>query len=252
MFVYEGEKSIFLGARAYLIENDRDTAWAERKIHFNPAYKWVLGKYVEADNANNNGQLWTLPDLRASQKTITYAPMNMLHHQHKVVGAFVDTEMMYPAGDAAAAGVNPYIEALGVFWKYYFPEELGLVEAAHAMGQLFFSMECVSESVTCHGETGCGQTFAYAGPKSSSYCDHINGDTAAKRLDKPHFLAGALLIPPVKPGWSGAEIRDLSGMVKEHATQAEHLYNSFKEESPHLSPQEWEYMMGQVLLRTKV
>lgn len=248
----EGTNSFFIGSQAELLTDERETAseWASKHIHHNPALKWVLGKYVEADNANSNKQYWSLADLQMSQPTIEHAPMNILHRPRNIVGAFVATEMMYPKEDHAEI-FNPYIEALGVFWKYYFPTELEAVQRAHDEGSLFFSMECVAESITCSGDNGCQETFDYAGTSSPGYCSHLNDHASIKQLNKPHFLGGALVIPPGKPGWKKASIESLSTLVQEHAAEAEKAYLQISEEFPHLSSKEWEFMMAQILDKAK-
>ena len=255
--IYEGGSHLYLAGMATLVEEDRELAWAERSVYKNPAFKWVLGRYVEADQANNNNQYWSYEDLQASIGTVKNSPMNMLHQPRRVVGHYTDAEMMFPLGDEAgkwkkkakaeAAHVDysyekPYVEALGVFYKYYFPEELAMIEAAHSEGALFFSMECIAETVTCGDPDGCGETFQYAGRSSETYCQHVNSG-GIRKLNKPHFLAGALLVPPVKPGWSGAEIHDLSLVVAAQADEAERAYNGVKAMAPHLDPEAWENVM---------
>jgi hypothetical protein len=254
----EGDNSYFLGTQALLLDDSRDVAssWASEHIVSNQAIKWVLGKYVEADNANYNGQFWTLADLQMKKPTILHSPMNMNHQAKKIVGAFVAAEMMYPRAlneDAQSAEVSqhPYIETLGAFWKYYFPNELDIVERAFAEGECFLSMECVSSTVTCAGADGCGMTFQYDGPRSASYCEHLLGPSAVKQLNDPHFLAGALIIPPAQPGWGGAEVKELSKLIQENAAAAEQVHDQLVEEMPHLSWKQVEQMMLALLMQAK-
>lgn len=242
----EGQKSFFIGSQAHLVTTDRELAWAERTVRHNPAYKWVLGRFVEADKANKNRQYWALDQLRMAQPSIQYAPMNMLHRPHQIVGAFVDTEMIYPT-DEQAAESHPYIDALGVFYSYYFPEALHLIEHAHATGSLYFSMECVAKDIVCAGDTGCGKSFAYEGPKHPSYCEHLNDGLSIKQLEEPHFLAGALIVPPEKPGWPGAEVNELSSLVETHSREMEMAYEQISEDMDHLSPTQWEFIMGKIV-----
>lgn len=245
-----GNNSYYLGTQAILLNEDRDTAshWASGHIISNPAIRWVLGKYVEANNANYNGQYWRLEDLQMKKPTIVHSPMNMNHQPHKIVGTFPAAEMMYPVGDSADDGPNPYIETLGAFWKFYFPDELSVVESAFNGGNLFQSMECVASPITCVGDGGCGETFSYAGPMSTDYCDHIQGG-GAKQLNDPHFLAGALIVPPASPGWGGASVKELSALIKSQADLAEKIYDDVSEEMPHLEAPEWETLMAQLLAR---
>jgi hypothetical protein len=228
----ENENTFTLTSQAILIEDSRDVAssWASKHITSNPAFKWVLGKYVEADNANSNGQYWTLKDLQLNGPTISHTPMNIGHQAQRIVGSFVASDLIYPE----FANSNPYIEALGVMWKYYFPESVRQVEAAFEQGSLFLSMECLGETVTCGGPDGCGETFPYQGPMSNSYCTHIQERASYRQLNNPIFVGGALVVPPFSPGWKGAEVTDVA---QERATA---IYEDLKKQSPHLSEQSLE------------
>jgi hypothetical protein len=251
--VVEGSNSYFMGAKAFLYNEDNDTAseWASKHIRNNKALKWVLGKYVEADNANSNKQYWTLDDLQLAKPTIDYAPLNMLHQRRYIVGTYVAAEMMYPVSDQENSySVNPYIEALAAFWKYYFPEELSLVEKAHDEGSLFFSMECVSKTITFVHPDGSEYEFPYAGPRDESYEGKDTSD-AIRRLNEPHFLGGALIIPPERPGWRGATIEELSSLIKEKEEEAQKVYEMVSQESPHLNPEKWEELMLQIMLEVE-
>lgn len=244
----EGKRGIYLGAAATLIQDDREvaTSWASEHIVSNPAHKWLLGRFVEADRANNNRQLFSLEGLQMSRPTITHAPMNINHQSRRVVGAFVATDLIYPTGDdEAAEALNPYIESLGVFWRHYFPEEYALVEHAHNEGHLYYSMECIPREIQCVGDGGCEATYEYAGRTSPSYCDHLNTGGSDKFLIDPHFTAGAVLVAGTKPGWSNADIHQL---VSKHAEVAERVYDGVAEEMPHLDPLLWESLMQQLLV----
>ena len=289
----EGARSFFLGAQAFLVEDDRELAssWASKHILPNPANKFVIGRFVEADRANNNRQKFTLDGLQMARPSITHAPMNMNHQAHKIVGSYVATELVYPtqvaagssspvcpvmgcgslmvlqgtdafcpvcdpqkqqafekAVDAMGIALNPYIDALGVFWRHYFREEYKLVEEAHAQGRLFFSMECVPSNIQCVGDGGCQASFEYAGRQSPTYCEHLNETSSDKLLINPHFTAGAILIPPVTPGWSHADIHTL---VAGHQEMAQNIFDDVKEEFPHLPAAQWESLMGELLALAK-
>jgi hypothetical protein len=235
MIVIEGKKSFFLATSAQLIDDTKDTAsaWANGHIHPNPAFRWILGNYVEADRANSNGQYWTFESLKASQESIQYSPINFMHRPRHILGAYTASEMLYPVADEADADVHPYVEALGVLWKWYFPNEMVAIEAAFNEGALAFSMECVGSSVTCAGEGGCGQEFAYAGPTDKSYCDHINKRTSTKQINNPHFVGGGLILPPARPGWGGASVNELAALNKFHDDQVHSVYTQIEAEMPH-------------------
>lgn len=236
----EGKDAYYLGSRAYLLgDENRETAsdWAVDHVTPNPAIKWVLGRYVEADKPNNNGAMWALEDLRMAQPSIQHAPMNMVHQPRNIVGAFVATEMIYPTTEESAAQQNPFIEALGAFWKAYFPDELKVVQRAHDEGQLFFSMECIAQTVTfTDPDTGVEfASFPFKGPRHESYGEYNDRRDLARRLDKPHFTAGALIIPPVKPGWTGANISELAKYVEQHSEIAQEIYDDIQRQSPEIS-----------------
>ena len=239
----ENSNSFYFTSSAELINHDRDMAshWASSVIKTNPMFRYIIGKYVEADNANSNGQYWSLEDLRVSKPSIDYSPMNMGHRQNYIVGAYVGSEMIYPKDQE----MNAYIETASVFWKYYFPEELGMVEKAYDMGALHQSMECVSESVTCAGPMGCGQTFDYAGPMSENYCDHIKSRASYRQLNNPTFLAGGLILPPDRPGWKNASIDEVAS-----DEEKQRVYDEVAISVPHLDPAKWESLMFEILSLT--
>lgn len=242
----ENETSFYLSTPATVLDLDRDVAaeWASAHIVRNPAIKWIVGKYVEADNANSNGQYWSLEDLQLKQPTIQHSPMNVAHRPTNIIGTYVASEMLYPTTSEA----NPYIETVGAAWKYYFPDELAMVEAAYNVGALYQSMECISDTITCVGPNGCNETFDYRGPMDSSYCEHIRDRSGFRQLNNPHFLAGALIYPPDRPGWKGASVNELSNLVSDE--KKHEIIHSIASESPHLSPTQWEQMMFSVIERT--
>lgn len=233
--------------QAFLVNDDRDqaSAWASNHIYHNPNLRWIVGNYVEADNANSNGQYWSLDDLRIKSMTVTNGPMNIGHVHNDIVGTYVAAELLYPTAPEAHA----YVETVAAFWKYYFPEENAIVEAAYRDGTLFQSMECIADSITCVGsEAACGQTFDYAGPYGQ-YCEHIMSGTAARQMNNPQFLGGGLIIPPVSPGWKGASINDLSKVIND--AEAEPIYNQVAEEASHLEPSQWEAIMQEIIINGK-
>lgn len=251
--VLNGKKSIHLGAQAHIVEDAKEIAssnWASRAMVNNDAYKWILGRFVEADNPNRNGQMWSHADLVMSQPTIQYAPMNVLHQSRNIVGAFIDTEMVYPQGDQAQV-TNAYIEALGVFWKGVHPETYSVIQAAHQEGKLFYSMECVAEQIQFTDKDGSqSDIMDYAGVISESYGEWNNrGPEVTRQLIKPHFIGGALIIPPVNPGWANAEVTDLAGLMDEYSDELDQVYQDLASEHPHLDANEVERITLELLRR---
>lgn len=381
----EGNRAFFLGTQAHLIDNSREIAehaWFADRVSHNPAVRWIVGRFVEAGTVNSNNHLFNLEGLQMGRPSIEHAPLNINHTPRRIVGAFVDAELIYPTttagtpvgdqqqqredardfsrekrkqlaqegkalpdgsfpivtvGDlrnaiqalgrasdkdkarrhiikraralrktdmlpddwnvkaaddtdslitdpnttgyvtltqpslqdavldwtdtqpgivtaASTSGEpptplpNPHIEALSVVWRYYFPEEFAEIELAHAEGRLFYSMECVPESVKCTGDEGCGEVFGYRGRQSETYCEHLNESASIKELIRPHFTGGAAVIPPHAPAWSDA---DVYALVARHSELAESLYEQLSEELPHLSPAEWEAQMASILAKAQ-
>ena len=263
----ERSDRFLLGARATVVADDRELAWAEKFVRQDQDIKWILGNFVEAANANSNGHIFPLEDLKAARETIPHKPLNMLHHGNYIVGAFAAAEMMWPEGidgdgvgvdlakqqAAVEAGQFPYIEALSAFWRTQFAEEFDLVERAHKEGALYYSMEAVPVSLNCTVD-GCKfkeEAVKYDGRTSDTYCDHINKPRGEKILNKPHFGAGALIVPPVKPGWKKADISEMTTLLNQHADEAEAIYANLQEELPHLNSATWESMMNLIMLQAR-
>ena len=234
----------YLGGRAALVSDlDREVAWAEHVVRQDPDIKWILGNYVQADVANDNGHIFPLADLEQLHHTVVGKPLNMLHHENYIVGAYAGTELVHPSGENAAAGIDtPFVEAVAGMWHRLFPDEYQLVKKAHADGTLFFSMECLPKTVTC---PGCSMVAAYAGPTSDTYCDHMNAPRGPKVLNQPVFGAGAIIIPPVRPGWSRADITQLDKLMRDASSPQ--VYAAMQQIAPELEPAQWEHMMAWVM-----
>lgn len=245
--IFDGPRSVHVATSAQLVADDRELAWAERHVRRDRDLQWILGNFVEADNPNDNGHIFPLEQLKTAQASIWNKPLNLLHSYTKVVGAFVAAEMIFPVEETAAAGSFPFVEALAAMWKYYFPEAAMLVQKAHDEGALFFSMEAVPEKLECMA-AGCGQVFAYEGRASETYCAHLMVPSAQKTLHQPHFTAGALILPPVRPGWRNADVKEISKLLNEHVDEAAGLYDQISTEFGHLSPAAWEQMMAALLV----
>lgn len=250
---------IFTVARAHLIEDSDDTrlkAWAEHHVRKDPDIGWILGNFVEADNYNSNGHLFPRAELETyGIHTIASKSLNMIHHERYIVGAFAAANMLYPdeqtVATAAAKGevVNPHVEALSGMWRRLFPDEYALVQRAHKEGTLFYSMESTPQTLTC---PDCDGVYAFKGLTHDSYCGHLNASRVSKkRLDMAHFNAGALIIPPVQPGWSRADIKTLAEHVAEDPEGSAALYAQFEGAAPHLTPSAWETLMGMVILQAR-
>lgn len=250
MILLPSDRAFVVGGMATLLdEGEGLKAWAERHVRPDPDLRWILGNYVEADYANDNGHIFPRADLLTAQETLAGKPLNMMHREHYIVGYFPGAQLhtsngsVVASGDAnsVAWGDRPYVEALAAMWHNRFPEELFAIRKAHGDGALFFSMEAVPETVSC---PTCEHVSAFAGISSESYCEHMNGATGPKRLHKPTFNGGAIIIPPVRPGWQRADVKEISKLMQ---NTAESVYAQAATEAPHLGPAEWEALMAQLL-----
>lgn len=262
--IIEGSNAIYVAGRAEVIEEGHETAWAGPHVNLRPDFGWVLGRYVEANNANENGHVFGLEHLRDAYKTIVNAPLNMLHRAHHVVGCFTAAEMLYPIDGASAMSpaeleaaieiarsldpvANPYVEALAAFWRYAFPDEYRAVMDAHRAGACWYSMECVPSELLCPSCPTEAATYAYAGIQSPTYCEHLNTPRAPRHLIEPHFVGGAMIIPPTRPGWKKADIQQVADLIRDDEDRAAQVYEAVAASAPHLNPDQWDFMMAMVL-----
>jgi len=237
-----------------LLPQDRDIAghWAQDLVSGNPAFRYIVGKYIEADNPNRNMQQWVLADLPEAQGSIKNSPLNVLHRQQHIVGSFLGSELLYPKGGDSADEINPFIEALSAFWAACFPDEMKVVEKAHNQGSLFYSMECIGESMTFIRPDGTrSKEMPYVGAHSDKYGEDGANPENIRQINKPLFLGGALIFPPKRPGWKDAKIYQVADLVEANQQEAEDLYITFEAGSPHLDSDVWESMMLEVLTSAK-
>lgn len=219
--------------------------WATAHMIPNEAISYVLGRFVEANKANNNKQYFKLAALEEAQSSISFSPVN-INHQSTPVGCFVASAMQYPKDE----GENPYVEALSAVWKMYIPEAYALIQRAYAEGNLFYSMEAVPESLSTVGGEDDTKEYAYKGIKDDSYPDSINARSCEGIvLNKPHFVGGALIIPPAKPGWSNADVKQMSKFMGQTWETAEAIYAGAQTIAPDGDPAIWEALMGQLMLQ---
>jgi hypothetical protein len=246
MIITSTSKGFIVGSRADLLESGQLRAWAERHVRKDPDIRWILGNFVEADNANSNGHIFPLDELLSAQKTIAGKPLNMLHREHYIIGYFAGAQLLDKSGEELHANANDddksgyaYIEALAGLWHTRFPEEYYQIQRAHKEGALFFSMEAIPEAVAC---PTCQHEVAFAGLESETYCAHMQGATGPKVLRRPTFNGGAIIMPPVRPGWQNADVKTISQAYE----QAEALAADAQAEFPHLGQAEWQWMMTQI------
>lgn len=215
----------------------------EQQSKSNPFFMWVQGRFVEAEKANSNGAFWSTGDLEFGQMGVKHGPLNWLHQSRKVIGTIADAELIRPNHLIDTAAVErPYIAATAAVWKWIYPDEAHDVERASDAGRLFYSMECVAEQIQCAGDAGCGESFDYmtAMRNPTAMCSHIKERSSVRRLVNPSFLGGAVIVPPVLPGWKNAN----ASVMKQAASLAEQTAAG---NHAGLSASEWELLMAAVL-----
>jgi 8-oxo-dGTP pyrophosphatase MutT (NUDIX family) len=74
----------------------------------------------------------------------------------------------------------------------------------------------------------------------------MNSPGGPKRLNRPSFIGGALILPPANPAWPKADITALTAVMEEHAAEADLVYRQVASQFPHLdrsrpscSPRRW-------------
>jgi hypothetical protein len=219
-FVTERNGKAYVTARAQIVSDPeelaREYAFAMSEEKLNPAFLWISGRYVQGEKANRNGQFWTTSDLKNSEYSIKYTPLNVLH-ESEAVGVFVETKLVHREAAAGESELLPEIQALSALWAHNYPQIADAARAAHEKGQLWYSMECVGEAKQC---LTCNRTFEWS---AATFCEHMESSaTSPRRLINPLFQGGALIFPPTKPGWDEAEIEEVANATNEYADRNDH------------------------------
>lgn len=197
------------------VPRDMAARW-EQGSKANPHNLYLQGRFVEAENPNRNGAFWTADDLAYGEHSVANGPLNILHDLGAIVGCFTDGRLYKPDGsarEAAGETTRPHIVAQAVLWQSIFPKAASVIRAQAEVGQLYFSMEAVSQSVSCETSAdgrrqGCGKNFPWevAQGDARGACEHLQNRTSQRHMVNPTFVGGALIIPPGRPAWADADI----------------------------------------------
>ena len=217
----------------------------EKALTPNEHFLWMQGRFVGAEKANRNGAFWSTADLEMGEPTVKGGPLNWLHEDRHVIGSIVEAKLVMPGAEAAADGqlAEPHIVAASAAWKWLYPDECYVMEQASDQGKLWYSMECVAKQVSCVGDGGCGQTYGYGDvmKAAENVCQHIIQRSASRRMVDPTFLGGAVIVPPVRPGWGDADAQ----VMRQAASMAEKAFDQAGQ--PDVTASDWELLMRQVL-----
>lgn len=222
----------------------------------NPFMTWLQGRFVEAEKANRNGAFWSTEDLQFGEMSVRHGPLNWLHEENTVVGVIADNALVHPepashtlnmSGTTTAnfpARPRPYIAAVSAVWRWVQPERAFAIEKAGEDGNLYYSMECVARQMGCvtdGDKQGCDKSFDYiqAMTKPEECCEHIANRSSARRMIDPAFLGGAVIVPPVQPGWADANVE----LMRQASKLAEQTHNAAADEPD----EKWEALMASVL-----
>jgi hypothetical protein len=141
----------------------------------NPKIMWLAGRYVEADNANQNGDQWTAGELAIKQLTPVLMPITVMHDLRTAVGTIADAKLRLPKDDPEVPRAR--IETALALWAHRFPDIAEEAKVNASQGTLMQSMECVSPAYDC---STCGQMYQRmpGGAERENWCAHLRGDSS--------------------------------------------------------------------------
>jgi len=130
---------------------------------------WLQGAYVEADNPNRNGHMWTAGELSIKQLTPMFMPVTVMHDPRTAVGLIADTRLMVPDKDEVP---RSRIETALALWAHRFPDVVEEADMNYKAGTLMQSMECRAPFYSC---AECGQSFPKLpdGAERKNWCEHM-------------------------------------------------------------------------------
>lgn len=158
-----------------------------RKTAPNEHLWWLRGQYVEADEPNLNGQLWTTKTLEIASLTPMLMPITVNHDPRTAVGLIADAKLLQ-RGEGGAPRAR--IDTTLALWKHRFPEVVDEAAANYRAGTLMQSQECRISGYDC---VECGQRFPKlpGGAERANWCTHLQaGETSAATTRAARRLVG--------------------------------------------------------------
>lgn len=158
----------------------------------NERLMWLRGQYVEADNANANGDQWTAGELAIKSFTPVFMPVTVMHDFKANVGLIADTRLLTPNKDNVP---RARIDTVLAIWAHRFKGIAEEIAANAEQGMLMQSMECVAPYYSC---ASCGTRYEVQAHQAERelWCDHLNasdGSRAARILGGVTFTGSGLI-----------------------------------------------------------
>lgn len=206
---------------------------------------WMSGRFVGANEPNRNGAYWSSGDLQIASDSVAHGPLNWLHEGRHIIGTISKAQYRPAFETADRRQIQPHIEASAGIWRWIYPDEAFVVQQASELGQLWYSMECISKEITCTGPNGCGNSVSYSDYTAGAACDHVVQRASIRQFNSPVFLGGAVIVPPTRPGWADA---DASVMQAASGIAEAAFDQSFAgQPNPDMRASDWESLMAQLV-----
>lgn len=224
------------------------------EIEPTPDVGWISGRYVSSGKPpNRNGLAFRPHELPSAMRRILHKPLDMIHDPHRIVGTHAAYRMVYPNGaPAEARSGHPgqmaytdtaYSQVIAAVWSYHYSSEAEIIAEAYNDGKAFLSMSCLPESVQCER---CDHIAPWDGYTSDLYCEHMQG-LNFKWVNNPLFLGGAVIVPPINPGWSRAAITRLRGFLDVDDDLSHHTYAGVAALAGHATTTELELLSAKLI-----
>lgn len=189
-----------------------------------PDRAYVVANYIHGGPpSNRNGHIFRSEELPSIHRYIPGIALDMLHDADRVVGAHMAARVVQPAAQAAISrygqpdySSNPVVQILGQVWTFRHPKDAKDIQEAFAENKAWVSHSSLPETVEC---PVCGHKAPWDDYTSPLYCDHMQG-VNDKIFNNPLFIGGAIIIPPIRPGWSDARISSVRAALHAHPDQA--------------------------------
>lgn len=141
-----------------------------RGIAPNPNIAWFGGHYVEADNPNANGAMWTADEIALKSVTPTFMPVTVMHDPSTAVGTIADVSLKTPQADSVP---RAKLDTALALWAHRFPQAVEEAQFNYSQGCLMQSMECIAPDYSC-SECGADYHKLPDGAEQEHWCECLS------------------------------------------------------------------------------